>query len=137
MGKFPASSLLTGLFKLPVVSGPGVLDLQQAVFHSLNVSIRTVAFRECGAALAPAVILPADQLALRTACDVAECCSHEPLTQVFREQHLQAWGREERGVSEQNQCVCVGGGGLGGRKNDSVFSHPKAVGIQTGFADWA
>jgi hypothetical protein len=56
---------------------------------------------------------------------------------VFREQHLQAWGREERGVSEQNQCVCVGGGGLGGRKNDSVFSHPKAVGIQTGFADWA
>lgn len=93
------------------------MDLQQAVFHSLNVSIRTVAFWEGGAALAPAVILPADKLALRAACDVAEGCSHEPLPQVFREQHLQAWGREEAGITEEN-CGCGWGGGY-------VFSHPR------------
>lgn len=56
--------LLTGLLKLPVVSGPGVLDLQQAVLHGLDVGIRTVALWEGGATLAPAVILLADELTL-------------------------------------------------------------------------
>lgn len=46
------------------MSGPGVLDLQQAVLHGLDVSIRTVALGEGGTALAPAVILLADELAL-------------------------------------------------------------------------
>lgn len=71
------------------------MNLQQAVFHGLDVSIRTVAFWESGAALAPAVILPADKLTLRAASDVAKCCRHKPLTQVFRKQHLQAWGKHE------------------------------------------
>lgn len=70
------------------------MDLQQAVLHGLDVSIRTVALWESGAALAPAVILPADKLPLRAACDVAKGCSHETLPQVFREQHLQAWGKD-------------------------------------------
>lgn len=65
------------------MSRPGVLDLQQAVLHGLDVSIRTVAFWEGGAALAPTVILLADELALRAARDVAERRSHKALPQVL------------------------------------------------------
>lgn len=65
------------------MSRPGVLDLQQAVLHGLDVSVRTVAFWEGGAALAPAVILLADELALRAARDVAERSGHEALPQVL------------------------------------------------------
>lgn len=72
------------------MSHPGVLDLQQAVLHGLDVSVRTVAFWEGGAALAPTVILLADELALRAACDVAERSGHEALPQVLGQQHLQA-----------------------------------------------
>lgn len=66
------------------MSGPGVLDLQQAVLHGLDVGVRAVALREGGAALAPTVILPADELALRAACDVAERRGHKALAQVLR-----------------------------------------------------
>lgn len=69
---------------------PRVLDLQQAVLHGLDVSIRTVAFREGGAAFAPTVIALADELAFRTARDVAEGRGHKALTQVLGQQHLQA-----------------------------------------------
>lgn len=78
------NQLLTRLLKLPVVSGPGFLDLQQAGLHGLDVGIRTVAFWEGGATLAPAVILLADELPLRAAGDVAERRSHETLPQVLR-----------------------------------------------------
>lgn len=72
---------------------PGVLDLQQAVLHGLDVSVGTVAFREGGAALAPTVVPPADELALGAARDVAERRGHKALTQVLGQQHLQAWGK--------------------------------------------
>ena len=65
------------------MSGPGVLDLQQAVLHGLDVSVRTVAFWEGGAALAPTVILLADELTLGAASDVAERRGHKALTQVL------------------------------------------------------
>lgn len=69
---------------MPVLSGPGVLDLQQAVLHGLDVGVRTVAFWEGGAALAPTVILLADELPLRAARDVAERRGHKALPQVLR-----------------------------------------------------
>ena len=72
------------------MSRPGVLDLQQAVLHGLDVGVRTVAFWEGGAALAPTVIPLADELALGAASDVAERSGHKALTQVLGQQHLQA-----------------------------------------------
>ena len=72
------------------MSRPGVLDLQQAVLHGLDVGVRAVAFWEGGAALAPTVIPLADELALGAASDVAECSGHKALTQVLGQQHLQA-----------------------------------------------
>lgn len=81
---------LTRLLELPVVGGPGVLDLQQAVLHGPDVGVGAVALWEGGAALAPAVVLLADELALRAARCVAERRGHKALAQVLREQHLQA-----------------------------------------------
>lgn len=72
------------------MSHPGVLDLQQAVLHGLDVGVRTVAFWKGGSALAPTVIPLADELTLGAASDVAERSSHEALTQVLGQQHLQA-----------------------------------------------
>lgn len=101
------------------MSGPGVLDLQQAVLHGLDVSIGAVAFREGGAALAPAVILLADELTLRAACDVAECCGYKALTQILRQQHLKAWGKDvSRNLWEEPVRT--------------QFSMPKAAGTPAG-----
>lgn len=72
------------------MSGPCILDLQQAVLHGLDVGVGTVTFREGGTALAPTVILLADEFTLGAACDVAERGGHEALTQVLGQQHLQA-----------------------------------------------
>lgn len=78
------------MLKLSVVSSPGVLNLEQALFHGLDIWFWTVALWEAGSTLAPAVILPADELPFGAAGDIAESSCHKPLSEVLRQQHLQA-----------------------------------------------
>lgn len=92
---------LTWCFKLLVVTLPSFLDLKEAFFQSLDVSLRTVTLWESKPTLAPAVILSAGQLPLWIAGDVAEGSGHKAFPQILRQQCLQAYKEDTNRLEAQ------------------------------------
>lgn len=82
---------LTRFFKFTVVCVPSLTYADQVFFHGLDVHVGTVALREFGATLTPAVIVLADELALWIAGNVAQSCLHKVLLQVLRKDDLKTW----------------------------------------------
>lgn len=79
---------LTWFFKFFIKYPPCLSDPLQALLHGLDVHIGAVALREFGVTVAPAVVVPADELTLSIARDVAESCQHETFSQVVWKDHL-------------------------------------------------
>lgn len=96
------SAHLTWLFKVLIGRGPGVSDLQQTGFHSRQIHLRAVALGVVHGALAPAVVVPAHQLAFLITADVAESSLHEPSPQVLREDGLKTCSEDG---NRAHECV--------------------------------
>lgn len=85
---------LTWFLKLLVVTVPSFPDLEETLFHSMDITLGAVALWETKPALAPAVILSANQLPLWIAGNVAESSSHKAFPQVLWQQCLQAFTKK-------------------------------------------
>lgn len=82
------SARLTWLLEVLIGRRPGVSDLQQTGFHSCQIHLGAVALGVVHGTLAPAVVVPAHQLALLIAADVAESSLHKAGPQILREDGL-------------------------------------------------
>lgn len=91
----PAIPARTWFHELLVEAAPGVFALLKVLLHDLDVSEGTVALWEAGGASAPAVVVVAEQLALRVARHIAECCLHKTPTQELWQDILQAWEKRK------------------------------------------
>lgn len=86
----------TWLHELVIQGAPGLFDLLQVLLHDLDISEGTVALWEAGWAMAPAVIVAAEQLALWVARHIAEGCLYKTPTQEFWQDILQTWKKSIR-----------------------------------------
>ena len=76
--------------ELVVGVGPGLLALAQPLLHGFDVGKGAVALRELGGAAAPAVVVAAQELALRVTRHIAEGRLHEAVPQEFGQHILQS-----------------------------------------------
>lgn len=74
-----------------IQGAPGLFGLLQVLLHDLDISEGTVALWEAGWAMAPAVIVAAEQLAFWVARHIAEGCLYKTPTQEFWQDILQTW----------------------------------------------
>lgn len=83
-----SSGTLTWFNKLVVQVDPGLSALPKTLFHGSDIQEGAVAVRKLGRTSTPAIIVAAQELALRIACHVAERCLHEAVAQEVRENIL-------------------------------------------------
>lgn len=97
---WPVSAPLTWLLKVLIGRGPGVSDLQQTGFHSRQIHLGAVALGVVHGTVAPAVIVPAHQLAFLITADVAESSLHKTSPQILREDGLKTCSEDGNGSHE-------------------------------------
>lgn len=88
------TSTPTWLLKVLIGSAPRVSDFQQTGFHSLQIHLRAVALWVVCSTLAPAVIVPAHELAFLITADVAESSLHKASPQILRENGLETCDKD-------------------------------------------
>lgn len=94
------SAHLTWLLELLIGRGPGVSDLQQTGFHRHQIHLGAVALGVVQGTLAPAVVVPAHQLAFLITADVAESSLHKASPQILREDGLKTCSEDGNGAHD-------------------------------------
>lgn len=85
---------LTWLLEVLIGHCPGVSDLQQTGLHRHQIQLRAVALGVVHSTLAPAVVVPAHQLAFLIAANVAEGSLYKARPQILREDGLKTCSRD-------------------------------------------